>query len=1052
MKIMNRGSSKKRFHLSFLFLILVFLAMLLLVKVEKGFAETVTLTPTQDAYVSDIIPDTTTNASWLEVGRHSAGYYRKSFLQFDISSIPPSTNIDEAVLILRRVSPVGSFEMIVKMVAEAWSENTVTWNNFPITHTFPFNIVDPTEGPDTVTIDVTELVEEWLSGNRDNYGFILSVNPSVIPSGNHVAFGSSENSDPSYHPKLEITFPEYAEPDINLNGTSHDYGNIELYNYSDWTLTISNQGNADLIVDAPFQGLGGTDWAITPFYTYPFTIIPGDNEAFTLRFRPTQTGYRECNLRIQSNDPDEPDLTVHLYGTGGTVEPVQLQFGSSTYNVSENEGSITITVTRTNGSDGTVTVDYATSNGSAIAGSDYTAISDTLTFSDGETSETFTVSIIDDSAIEGDETVNLSLSNPTAGAALGSPSTAVLTIVDTSGVGIPGNLYASKGDYPDKVRLTFTKGTNAHSTMVYRNTIDDSISATLLDGAVIWEYYDDTSAEPGITYYYWVKGAGYSGTSDFSGSVTGWVGTDDPDEPGQLQFGSSTYNVKENEGSITITVTRTNGSDGTVTVDYATSNGSATAGSDYTATSGTLTFSHGEAIETFTVSIIDDSAIEGNETVSLSLSNTTGGATLGSPSIALLTIIDTGSGDDNPVWLNQYFPLMVNNSWTYEGGIRISVDGIETVDSVQTKKVYRSDQDGYLFFTQDQEGTRRFKEEIPSLNVYGIFEPPLKELPANAFVGTTYSYSSTEKVYDTSGTLQDETSVGFTTNVLGFENVTLSIPADINGNSIDSFPDCLKLSHTLTGDGLSMSETCWYAKDLGMVKISGQYSIVQLTNATTYYDGTLSGVWRGRILDSGGVQQGDLNLTLTQTDSRLSGNVGLNMNNGDTYNLPIQNAYASGPNAVVNASDGVNDLDLALTHNGDYLTGPYNSNFMGYGSVAPPTAEPIDNGGSGGGGGCFIATAAYGSSIANNVVALKDFRDNILLKNSVGRSFMRFYYEISPPLADYIGEHQNLRIAVRLSLTPIVYGVKHPKTSALIFLFTLTAITLALRVRRSNRF
>ena len=54
----------------------------------------------------------------------------------------------------------------------------------------------------------------------------------------------------------------------------------------------------------------------------------------------------------------------------------------------------------------------------------------------------------------------------------------------------------------------------------------------------------------------------------------------------------------------------------------------------------------------------------------------------------------------------------------------------------------------------------------------------------------------------------------------------------------------------------------------------------------------------------------------------------------------------------------------------------------------------------GGGGGCFIATTAYGSRMADDVEVLKSSRDNVLLKNSVGRRFVRFYYEVSPPLAD----------------------------------------------------
>jgi hypothetical protein len=76
-------------------------------------------------------------------------------------------------------------------------------------------------------------------------------------------------------------------------------------------------------------------------------------------------------------------------------------------------------------------------------------------------------------------------------------------------------------------------------------------------------------------------------------------------------------------------------------VNYATSNGTAAAGSDYAATSGTLSWANGDAAsKTFAVAMLDDSLPEGNETVNLTLSAPAGGASLGSPSTATLTIVD----------------------------------------------------------------------------------------------------------------------------------------------------------------------------------------------------------------------------------------------------------------------------------------------------------------------------------------------------------------------------------------------------------------------------
>ncbi|MFA4905196.1 MAG: Calx-beta domain-containing protein [Candidatus Margulisiibacteriota bacterium] len=254
---------------------------------------------------------------------------------------------------------------------------------------------------------------------------------------------------------------------------------------------------------------------IVAWETWNGTGVPTGNYGISA-ISPAMTGisytYKPASFRT-----DAPVIPAPVPGS--------LQFSAATYTVAENGGTATITVSRTGGSTGAVGVSYASSNGTATAGSDYTAASGTLSWASGDAaSKTFTVTITDDTADEPDETVTLTLSTPTGGASLGSPNPATLTITDNDAVIAPptsfviddieGTLVPPANYYPmgpnlaanpTITRVTADKHEGANAMNSTYTAIADPANAWRGWGAVLATTQDASAVD---TISFWMKGDG----------------------------------------------------------------------------------------------------------------------------------------------------------------------------------------------------------------------------------------------------------------------------------------------------------------------------------------------------------------------------------------------------------------------------------------------------------------------------------------------------------------------------------------------------------------
>lgn len=325
------------------------------------------------------------------------------------------------------------------------------------------------------------------------------------------------------------------------------------------------------------------------------------------------------------------------------LTPIEFSFGAGSATT-----TAVFTVTLSQASSQAVTVQYATANGSATAGSDYTAVSGVITFAAGETSRTVAVPVVRDTVFESTETFTLALSSPLGATLTRSSATATIQDDDSGSPPPPtqpnvsiGNVSVTEGNSGTataRFTVTLSAAATGPVTVTYATANGTAIAGsdyTAKNGVLSFAAGEttktvdvlvtgDTLVESDETFLVQLTAA--TGGVITTPQATATIRNDDqPPVLPTLSIGNATI-TEGNSGTVnmTFTVTLSQASASAVTVQYATADGTAIAGSDYTAASGTLTFAAGQTSKTITVAVRGDTVAEATETFRLLLSNAAG--------------------------------------------------------------------------------------------------------------------------------------------------------------------------------------------------------------------------------------------------------------------------------------------------------------------------------------------------------------------------------------------------------------------------------------------
>ena len=413
------------------------------------------------------------------------------------------------------------------------------------------------------------------------------------------------------------------------------------------------------------------------------------------------TGYNQLVVLLDADGDFTSGSTTHeLVSLGGNEYEVSgvditdgdylafavqrsiIQFNTTTSSEFEPNGPALVAVDLNLALSSDVTVDYTITGGTATgSGTDYVLADGTITITSGNTSSNISITLVDDTEIESNETIELVISNPSSGVTLGTNTSHTFSINDDDS-NRKINFTASSssgGEATTPVTLTIesTLASTSATTVDYTVTGgtatgggedytladgtatipgDNVTTTTTIDIVIVDDLVDEDDEDIVITLSNPTNGNLEVTDTEYTYTIT------DNDAAPTVQFTSTTSNEVESVGTANVQVELSAASGNIVSVVYTVADVSATgSGTDYTLASGTLNIPAGFTTGTIDPVIVDDSDLESSETFTITLSAPTN-ATLGTNTVNTFTISDNdddgfdgpggvGSSTSNVLWL-----------------------------------------------------------------------------------------------------------------------------------------------------------------------------------------------------------------------------------------------------------------------------------------------------------------------------------------------------------------------------------------------------------------